>query len=71
VRSAPVQEEEEEGWLGWVGRKAEWVGWPLGRKLKENSFRNKNWIFEYARALKICMRRFKRDFDVGIFSKFF
>jgi hypothetical protein len=39
--------------------------------LKENSFRNKNWIFEYTKALEICLRRFMRNFDVGIFPKFF
>jgi hypothetical protein len=57
-----------------VGQKAGWAGWPLGRlsrKLKENSFWNKKLIFKYTKALEICMRRFMRDFDVGIFSKFF
>jgi hypothetical protein len=69
-----VREEEEEGWVGWLGQKAGWVGWLLGRlgpKLKEISFQNKNWIFEYTKALKICTMRFRRDFDVGIFPKFF
>jgi hypothetical protein len=39
--------------------------------LTENSFLNKNWIFEYTRALEICRRRFRRNFDMGIFPKFF
>jgi hypothetical protein len=26
-----VLEEEEGCWLGWVGQKIEWAGWPLGR----------------------------------------
>jgi hypothetical protein len=43
----------------------------LGRKLKEISFSNKNWIFEYTKALEICRRRFRRNFDMGIFPKFF
>jgi hypothetical protein len=52
------------------GPKAGWVGWLLGRlgqKSKEISFCNKNWIFEYSKALEICTRRFRMDFDVGIF----
>jgi hypothetical protein len=49
------------------GRMAGWLLGRLGRKLKKNSFRNKNWIFEYTKALEICTRRFRRDFDVGIF----
>jgi hypothetical protein len=52
------------------GPKAGWVGWLLGRlgqKSKEISFCNKNWIFEYSKALEICIRRFRMDFDVGIF----
>jgi hypothetical protein len=38
--------------------------------MKENSFSNKNWIFEYTKALEIC-RRFRRNFDMGISPKFF
>jgi hypothetical protein len=68
ARSVLVQEEEEEGWLS---QKAGWAGWLLGQKLKEKSFRNKNWIFEYTKALEICRRRFMRNFDNGIFPKFF
>jgi hypothetical protein len=30
--------------------------------LKEKSFWNKIWIFEYTRALEICTRRFRRNF---------
>jgi hypothetical protein len=67
-----------QGWRGEGGRrpgglhgpKAEQAnGWlsRLGRNLKENSFRNKNWIFEYINALEICTRRFRRNFDMGIF----
>jgi hypothetical protein len=66
--------EEEEGQMGCVGRKAGWAGWPLGRlgrKGRKNSFLNKNLIFEYTKALEICRRRFRRNFDMGIFPKFF
>jgi hypothetical protein len=65
---------EEEGLLGQVSRKARWAGWPLGRlgqKLREKSFQNKNWIFEYTKALENCRRRFRRNLDMGIFPKFF
>jgi hypothetical protein len=48
---------EEAG--GWLGR--------LDRNLKENYFQNKNWIFEYTKTLEICTRRFRRNFDMGIF----
>jgi hypothetical protein len=33
----------------------------------DNSFQNKIWIFEYTKALEICTRRFRMNFDVGIF----
>jgi hypothetical protein len=40
-------------------------------KVKKNSFPNKNLIFDYSKALEICRRRFRRNFDMGIFPKFF
>jgi hypothetical protein len=43
----------------------------IGPKAKENCFPNKNWIFEFNKALEICTRRFRRNFEVGIFPKFF
>jgi hypothetical protein len=55
-------------------KKARWAGWQLGRlgrKLKEIPFRIKNLIFEYTKALEICTRRFRRNFDMRIFPKFF
>jgi hypothetical protein len=53
---------------GRVGRPAGPSGLNSGEK---NSFRIKNWIFEYTKALEICRRRFRRNFEVGIFPKFF
>jgi hypothetical protein len=44
------------------------MGRGRGRK---NSFLNKNLIFEYTKALEICRRRFKRNFDMRIFPKIF
>jgi hypothetical protein len=60
-------------WAGWVERLNMPVGWLcwLGRILKIISFQNKNWIFEYTKALENCTRKFRRNFDVGIFPKFF
>jgi hypothetical protein len=42
-----------------LGAAHPWLG-RLGRKLTENSFLNKNWIFEYISALEICRRRFRK-----------
>jgi hypothetical protein len=44
---------------------------PGGPKSKENSFPNKNCIFEYTKALDICTRRFRRKFDMRTFLKIF
>jgi hypothetical protein len=44
---------------------------PDGPKSEENSFPNKNWIFEYTKALEICTRRFRRNFAMRIFLKSF
>jgi hypothetical protein len=54
--------EEEEG------RVAAWAGRP---NLKEKNFQIKNWIFEFTKALENCGRRFRRNFDMRIFPKFF
>jgi hypothetical protein len=64
----------KKGQVGCVGQNAEQAGGWLGhfvRNLKENSFRNKILIFEYNKALEICIRRFRRNFDMGIFPEFF
>jgi hypothetical protein len=42
-----------------------------GPKSEESYFSNKNQIFEYTKALKICTRRFRRNFDMRIFPKIF
>jgi hypothetical protein len=54
--------EEEEG------RVAAWAGRP---NVKEKNFRIKNWIFQFTKALENCGRRFRRNFDMRIFPKFF
>jgi hypothetical protein len=64
--------ETEAGWRcgprGQIGRLA---AGPNGPKVKKNSFPNKNLIFDYIKALEICRRRFRRNFDMRIFPKFF
>jgi hypothetical protein len=56
---------------GLVGRKAGWAARSVGLKIRKKNFRIKNWIFEFTKALEICRRRFRRNFEVGIFPKFF
>jgi hypothetical protein len=65
--------KKKANWGGWAKRSSRPVGrlGLLGQKLKEIPFRNKIFIFEYTKALEICTRRFRRNFDTRIFSKFF
>jgi hypothetical protein len=58
------------GWAVWAAQ----AGWPAGStvpKARKISFRNKIGILEIAKAFRICTRRFMRNFDMGIFPKFF
>jgi hypothetical protein len=55
--------QKENRTIGLLGR--------LGQNLKRKPFQNKNWIFEFTRALEIYTRRFRRNFDVEIFPNFF
>jgi hypothetical protein len=64
------------GWTAGASRqaKAGGVGRPVGPSVlnsEEKFFSNKNCIFEFSKALEICRRRFTRNFEVGIFPKFF
>jgi hypothetical protein len=76
----------ERGVVGLVGRGGGWMAWaswqakaggvgrlagPSGLNSEEKFFSNKNWIFEFTKALEICRRRFRRNFDMRIFPKFF
>jgi hypothetical protein len=56
---------------GLVGPKAGWAARSAGPKIKKKNFRIKNWIFEFTKALEICRRRLRRNFEVEIFPKFF
>jgi hypothetical protein len=54
-----------------AGPKADWAARSAGRKARKKNLRIKNWIFEFTKALEICRRRFRRNFDMRIFPKFF
>jgi hypothetical protein len=56
---------------GLRGRAGRMAAGPIGPKVKENSFPNKNWIFEFIKALEICRKKFRRNFGMRIFPKFF
>jgi hypothetical protein len=69
-REAEAQwgEGEADGWKTSgprLGRLA------AGPKVKENSFPNKNLIFENTKVFEICRRRFRRNFDMRISPKIF
>jgi hypothetical protein len=59
------------GWKTSGPRLGRLAAGPIGPKVKENSFLNKKLIFEYTKALEICRRRFRRNFDMRIFPKIF
>jgi hypothetical protein len=45
---------------------------PVGRLVqiqRKEFLQNLNWILDFAKALKICTRRFRRNFGVEIFPK--
>jgi hypothetical protein len=64
--------ETEAGWRhGPRDRVGRLAAGPNGPEVKEIFFPNKYLIFDYSKALKICRRRFRRNFEVGIFPKFF
>jgi hypothetical protein len=64
----PAANGAASGLAGLRGR----VGRKVGRaEIKKKNFWIKNWIFEFTQALEICRRRFRRNFDMRIFPKFF
>jgi hypothetical protein len=73
-RQGPIGQmrETEAGWRrGLRGRVGRLAAGPNGPEVKENSFSNKNLIFDCSEALEIRRRRFRINFEVGIFPKFF
>jgi hypothetical protein len=64
-RSRPVRE-------GGGGPRLGWKIWEeAGPKSRKRISKVKNWIFEFTKALEICRRRFRGNFDMRIFPKFF
>jgi hypothetical protein len=52
--------------------RAKWAKRPSGPVgCVKKAFWNKKWIWEFTKALEICTRRFRRNFDTRIFPKFF
>jgi hypothetical protein len=62
---------ERRGQRDSTGPKAEWVARLAGPKARKKNFLIKNQIFEFTKGLEICRRRFRRNFDMRIFPKFF
>jgi hypothetical protein len=62
---------EKGGQRGPAGPKAEWAARSAGPKVRKKNFWIKNWIFEFTKALEFYRRRFRRNFDMMIFPKFF
>jgi hypothetical protein len=56
---------------GLAGPEAKRATGSAGPKNRKRNFRIKNLIFEFIKALKIRRRRFRRNFDMRIFPKFF
>jgi hypothetical protein len=57
--------------VGPAGPTAGWAARSAGPKAKKRISELKNWIFKFIKALEICRRRFRRNFDMRIFPKFF
>jgi hypothetical protein len=62
---------ERRGQRELAGLKATWAARSAGPKARKKNFQSKNWIFEFTKALEICRRRFRSNFDMRIFPKFF
>jgi hypothetical protein len=72
VHVRPAEEKGRPvGLAGLRGRMGRLAAGPIGPKVKEKFFSEKNLIFDYNKALENCRRRFRRNFDRRIFPKFF
>jgi hypothetical protein len=65
-----VEKRRKWATAGLKGRMGRLAAGPIGLKGRKISFLNNNLIFEYTKALETC-RRFRRNFDMRIFPKFF
>jgi hypothetical protein len=57
--------------VGLAGPEAERAAGSAGPKARKRISELKIRFFEFTKALEICRRRFRRNFDVRIFPKFF
>jgi hypothetical protein len=71
ARARPAGEKRKGPVVGWAKR----PGGPAGRWAdwaeSDGTFPNKNWIFEFSKALEICRKRFRRNFGMRFFPQFF
>jgi hypothetical protein len=65
-----VSAYERRGLARPAGPMAEWAARSAGPKARKKNFWIKNWFFEFNKALEICIRRFRRNFNMRIFHKF-
>jgi hypothetical protein len=61
-----VGQWEKRGQRGPARPEATWATRLAGPKASKKNFRIKKWIFEFTKALEICTRRFRRNFDMRI-----
>jgi hypothetical protein len=72
TRAGPAGEKGGPmGQAGLRGRVGRLAAGPIGPNAEEKFFSNTNWIFVFTKALEICRRRFRRNFDMRISPKFF
>jgi hypothetical protein len=64
-------QREERRQRGRLGQTAEWAARSAEPKARKKNFRIQNWISKFIKALEICTRRFRMNFDMRIFPKFF
>jgi hypothetical protein len=71
--AAAAQWEGKGEWAGWGGRRGGlWLGRIQSRaRVQKEILFEFQLILEFGRTLKNCTRRFRRNFDMWIFSKIF
>jgi hypothetical protein len=56
---------------GLAGPEAKWAVGSAGPKIRKKEISELKLDFKFIKALEICRRRFRRNFDMRIFPKFF
>jgi hypothetical protein len=62
---------ERRAQQGPAGPEAKWAAWSAGPKARKRISELKIGFFEFTKALGICTMKFRRNFDMRIFPKFF